>query len=1655
MKGMLSTSVRSVVAALCLLGTLLASAVAVRADRAPALAAAPPAAAPPASLAAAVAPLVAAAPEAKLDATLTAWAKSRPAKRDWIMVQSTARLDLAAYGWAHQFTWPAGEEVALLEATAKQAQSIAALDGVYAVESLSAEAEPNPNVPAPQPATVDPAALAAIGAQVRDAADWATAAPAHAAFTARADAARAEAKGPRPTRRGGPAPKGWYDVRSGHSASEAWDLGFRGEGVAVAVLDYEVEYGHPDLQGTWKILPDGHPYAGWPEVFDPIVGFLAVQDKRQPNPMLRSTRANQFDTTRVELYQTSTITATAPAGDPAAAPMGQVCVQPRVADYTPALGQLAAIRLGTMDCSIVVPMTSKGGTVRYGHHPDVDLAFIAAAAQAATATTATFMVAWPGIVAIDEGAAGVYDTVYVDMDGDRDFTDEKPVRKGDPLAIRDFTNPPDGITDASGGLFYWIADGVNPFPGSWLWGLEGDIPAAGSEVGVFVVTRGGDHGTLCASNVVSQGRLSVPADRDLVFRDLMAGGGNGSPPAVNYGMAPDAKLVSIGNVYDGRAGARAAFQYGWRFAAFGTDRARSDDDIQVTSNSYGWSNVDSDGWDVDSRLIDHYVRTFADETSWLTATGNGGAGYGTIAPPSPSTGIDVAASTQYGSSGWHSITDTAQITYGDIVPFSNRGPGATGQVGPDLAANGGYGTGASLLNFMWVASGVDSRHAFGTWAGTSRSTPVAAGAMALVYDAFRGQHGRWPSWAEARSILKGGARFAGYDALTMGAGVVDAADAVRIAGGLGGVRAMPDEWNVGGYRGRSYDGFAKLVAPGEVATKTFTLTNDGDAPVTVDLKAMRLRRLKGQDGSVTLRAEAESSANTQLPDYIVPLQKDEIPAGTELLVFRGRIPMDQFDPDGDVNGSGTTFNNVVQASVIQHTDIDGDGTLWRDVNGNGAVNYRTLFPMQVTTVSASGTSDYYGIEGGITAPMGGQPFGPHQIAWYGLGCNQNDGSPPEPAQDVSEKIALIERGTCTFVEKIRNAVNAGAIGVLVFSDVRPVVIMGAATVPDPPLGVPGVMIPRPDGLEIRDRLQNGEAMTARFGPSSIRPNGLDGGAAVDYTGSELDRWEFQRFSHSFNYANTFEISVHHPLERWSDGIYLGLSHTERSPALTETVVSYRLDSYAYQPWNTVHLSDDRVTVPANGEATFTAMFHTPADATSGVWQGAIVAEYDRAAGDVPIQTPGGYETPRRRHVIPVVANVAQTYNWKGAIPLGGEAANDPDATYNNGAVRGQQSWNWRPESGDWRFFFVDALQPPGPGHFWIFRTQWDDEPAGQTDVDTRIWGPVADRFSNPADPANESENMADEGWYGPHGMEMKGGSVSTIGVPARPPAYWPFQTNSGSSDEWFSSPARGNLFQVAWDNILAGGYTLDVDVSGVASSMQVSASTVGLWGDTCADLRVVSQLDIPQFSAVSYSSRVYSEVSWTARQDDPAVRSSAHLKEDVSLQRPSAGLVATLDAPDPNIEPGLDLDLLVLNDSNHDGLFDQTTEVIGQSVSEFADEEVRIQGLRDAGDYQIWVHGYTVARPVTYTLRVEVLDGTTFTVRTLQNEAGQLHADVPKDFRICASGNDVESNVDEVDGVLLLGPSSVPSLFVLPLRWYRNARSTLMLPILHAGEELR
>jgi len=1580
--------------------------------------------APIGSLADAVGGVDAVDPAQKLSPGLVEVARAgTPGRMVRLIVQSVQALDLGAYSDSvHAFTWPAGEHVAVLQVAAKDVLAIAALPSVYQVDWADADAP----VDRP-PGALEPAPAALAPAELRrrlDAAPswWQTKALIEAtAAGSRGSGEAGDVSG------AAPAPDGWWDVRAGHAAREAWDLGYKGDGVRVAVLDFPIDFAHPDLQGTWAVLPPGHPYEGWPQAFDPVVGYLRIQDKPRPVAQ-QSTRTASSG--MIELYQDSDIVDRQVGG----VTRPTSCFQP-LQLIIPAGSPFGTIQLGGTTCDFVVPTTSKSGVVRFGHHPDPILRAYGARPDTEIAGE------YAGVLLVDEKAAGEYDTVYIDLDLDRDFSDEKPVSKADPLPWRDMDG--DAIADVSGGLLYFISDGELSFPGSWVWGLDGaaDIPPAGRFVGIHWWS-GGDHGTLCGSNVVAQGRIGVPPGHALKFRDLP---GDHEPPGVNFGLAPEGEMVSIGSVY---AFGRAMFAPAWRYAVFGHDVARDDDQIQVTSNSYGWSNEDNDGWDPDSRLIDFYVRRYSPNTSFLFATGNGGTGYGTLAPPSPSVAIDVAASTQFGSTGADSITDTTQITFGDIIPFSNRGPGANGQNGPDVAADGAFAAGAEPLNIIYQGGG-NGRLANGTWGGTSRATPVAAGALTLVYQAFKAGYGRWPTWAEARAVLMAGARFNGYDTFTAGGGVVDAADSVRIAAGKHGVYAVPSEWTAGHYRGAKYPAFAKLLSPGESDTAPITLKNPSDHPIDVTLAAKTLRRIGSYDDALVTDRTKETTVG---PDYLIPIDRNKVPAGTELMIVRGRYPYSEFDVGADL-----VADNFYTPGVLQHTDINGDGKLWVDKNQNGVVNNKALTPLYLKLTWDDQTREDDAVEGAFTKPLGDDGL-TAEIAWYGLGCSDENGNPPLPAQEIQEKIALIERGTCTFFQKLTNAKNAGAIAAVVFTDARPVAIMGSN---DGPIDISGIMIEREDGLALQAVLEAEAKVTAgMLRRTNIILKGIDGAAPIRYENSDIQRYEYMTVNSENGLKNHWALPVHHPRERWADGLYLWLTHSGRSTVVTNTHITMRVDFYAYRDWNALSLAQSRVTIPAKGEVTLDATLRVPADAPYGGLQGAIFVDYERGAGDRPVQPPAGYELPNQRVVIPVNTTVGATYAWKGSLTLGGAKADDRDAPYNNGAVQGTFKWNWRPESGDWRTFFVDIAEKSQAGTFWLLRTTWQDDAEKQSDIDTRVFGPAKDRQSNPDDPANRPnpnnptapvEDRSDPSWFGPYTLNLLARSAYLVVG-----STWPFNTSTGKNEDWLAlTPASDGLHEVMLHNVLFSGSQFEMPYETTVSAIHVASRTgtqkagpavpssgVTLLRDVCSQLEITSEMDMPEFSIRGFGMAAPQVAKDSViLQDMPNDRNTSSFKRDVKLADQAGRFTARTRG-----KAGDDLDLFILRDANGNGTFEFPAEVLAQSGGETADEEATLVGLAPPGDYQVWVHGYALAGGATesrFDFTLEVVVGNTI---QLGNAPAGLVAGRVAVVDVCADQGPLAGEDGPAYGLVVFGPGSMPGLFQVPVTWWRNLPQRVFMP---------
>lgn len=116
---------------------------------------------------------------------------------------------------------------------------------------------------------------------------------------------------------------------------------------------------------------------------------------------------------------------------------------------------------------------------------------------------------------------------------------------------------------------------------------------------------------------------------------------------------------------------------------------------------------------------------------------------------------------------------------------------------------------------------------------------------------------------------------------------------------------------------------------------------------------------------------------------------------------------------------------------------------------------------------------------------------------------------------VSGKIALIDRGTCQFVDKVKNAQNAGAVGVIIANNVTtpPVNQMSGS---DASISIPAVMISQSDGSTIKAQLGAGVNSTLLLDTSVL--GGADSqGRVLMYTpgtvsaGSSVSHWDTSAF----------------------------------------------------------------------------------------------------------------------------------------------------------------------------------------------------------------------------------------------------------------------------------------------------------------------------------------------------------------------------------------------------------------------------------------------------------------------------------------------------------------------------------------------------------------
>ena len=117
------------------------------------------------------------------------------------------------------------------------------------------------------------------------------------------------------------------------------------------------------------------------------------------------------------------------------------------------------------------------------------------------------------------------------------------------------------------------------------------------------------------------------------------------------------------------------------------------------------------------------------------------------------------------------------------------------------------------------------------------------------------------------------------------------------------------------------------------------------------------------------------------------------------------------------------------------------------------------------------------------------------------------------AAEVSGRIALVDRGTCGFAVKVKNAQNAGAIGVVVANNVPGGPPGGMAGV-DPTITIPSVLITQADANAIKAQIANSVAVSGTLGVNLGILAGADAhNLALLYTpdpvapGSTISHWD--------------------------------------------------------------------------------------------------------------------------------------------------------------------------------------------------------------------------------------------------------------------------------------------------------------------------------------------------------------------------------------------------------------------------------------------------------------------------------------------------------------------------------------------------------------------
>jgi subtilisin family serine protease len=176
-----------------------------------------------------------------------------------------------------------------------------------------------------------------------------------------------------------------------------------------------------------------------------------------------------------------------------------------------------------------------------------------------------------------------------------------------------------------------------------------------------------------------------------------------------------------------------------------------------------------------------------------------------------------------------------------------------------------------------------------------------------------------------------------------------------------------------------------------------------------------------------------------------------------------------------------------------HFILGSPGTAARAITVANTFDDGSTSSTITVTAPVEVVGDYAAVEGVFTRPIAvaGRISAQVVEALPLDACQDGDNGLITNGAALAGKIALINRGTCFFVNKVRAAQQAGAVGVIMVNNVDgfPFPMGGTGDTSD--IRIPGVMISRTDGGILRRRVADG--LTVVFEPrgATVRPELAD------------------------------------------------------------------------------------------------------------------------------------------------------------------------------------------------------------------------------------------------------------------------------------------------------------------------------------------------------------------------------------------------------------------------------------------------------------------------------------------------------------------------------------------------------------------------------------